>query len=353
MVCPKCGNEIQSDEKFCGKCGAKIVNNKTKKIILLIVVSVIITVIILSIIIFNNKFKSSNKNVNNIKSEEINKYETKNINNLNELITIGKQVGKDDIIENIASEALLESCSLDKRYIIENATIDTQSYTINDKLIGCYIFYIEPQYVNQGYEAYGIKPIFTGYTIKALEGVIKINDFNIWLKENRKSMQEIIDEGIVEVSKGIKSDCGFITEGLDKSGTDLAKQTTVNDVGTISSIKGDINKYALDKQWISKETYENMENERKTNEEEIRTQNKKDNAKILINMIVKNCTITDVDLNGNLYNRMMCDSLQKQLEDLEGISGLPEEITEDSFPLTITYQGQTFEITKNGEVIKK
>ena len=324
-----------------------------------------ITLIIVSIIISNNKFKSSNKNVNNIKSEEmntnekintdeeINKDETKNINNLNELMTIGKQAGKEHIIENIASEALLESCSFDEKYIIENATLDTQSYTINDKLIGCYIFYTEPQYANQGYEAYGIKPIFTGYAIKALEGVIKINDFNIWLKENRKSMEEIIDEGIVEVSKGIKSDCGFITDGLDKSGTDLTIQTTINNVKTISSIKGDINKYALDKQWISKETYESMENERKTNEEESITQNKKDNAEALINMIVNDCTFMDVDPNGNEYNRMWYDSLQMQLEDLEGISGLPEEITEDSFPLTITYQGQTFEITKNGEVINK
>ena len=208
MKCKKCGNEIQEGEKFCGRCGTKIVNNKTRKIILLIVVSVMITLIIVSIIISNNKFKSSNKNVNNIKSEEmntnekintdeeINKDETKNINNLNELMTIGKQAGKEHIIENIASEALLESCSFDEKYIIENATLDTQSYTINDKLIGCYIFYTEPQYANQGYEAYGIKPIFTGYAIKALEGVIKINDFNIWLKENRKSMEEIIDEGI-------------------------------------------------------------------------------------------------------------------------------------------------------------
>ena len=56
IKCKKCGNEIKEGEKFCGKCGTKIRNNKVKYIIGIIV----ICMICVGIIIYCNKDVSNN-----------------------------------------------------------------------------------------------------------------------------------------------------------------------------------------------------------------------------------------------------------------------------------------------------
>lgn len=82
MVCKKCGNEIQIDEKFCGKCGTKVdlkVKKKTNIKPIYSIIGVIVTIIIIISIIFIHNSQSiiNEKNINISSNNTTSNKETK------------------------------------------------------------------------------------------------------------------------------------------------------------------------------------------------------------------------------------------------------------------------------------
>lgn len=82
MVCKKCGNEIQIDEKFCGKWGTKVdlkVKKKTNIKPIYSIIGVIVTIIIIISIIFIHNSQSiiNEKNINISSNNTTSNKETK------------------------------------------------------------------------------------------------------------------------------------------------------------------------------------------------------------------------------------------------------------------------------------
>lgn len=80
MICKKCGNEIEENEKFCGQCGRRIHQKATKKGIVFLSIGICLVIIYLILVYIWANFSNKNKiyNSSNVNlSQESTKVETK------------------------------------------------------------------------------------------------------------------------------------------------------------------------------------------------------------------------------------------------------------------------------------
>lgn len=266
MFCKNCGNELKDDEKFCGKCGQrisdKIVKNdvankkepiKIKFTHLMIVIGIVVIVagvaISMNISSDNGLMKKAQNANDNYKGTNsiISKKTLYDIENIKPI-----EGNSTSLIEGIGIAALLEDCSEEKQLTIQNSAIEMTAYIINENLIGVYIHYSVPEYVNKGYEMYGVQPKLTGYYIQTQCGVVKVNDIDVFLKNNRGTMRTLMDNGTVEVVKGDMYNKETFLPSTLNSGVSSIMAEEMYDIvkNKEGKIKEFILKMAKDENWI-------------------------------------------------------------------------------------------------------
>ena len=77
MFCKNCGNEIKEKEKFCSKCGKKVVGKMSRDLIVFIIGIILLIILIITGIILKNSYNIGNpSNSNSQLSEEMKEVKT-------------------------------------------------------------------------------------------------------------------------------------------------------------------------------------------------------------------------------------------------------------------------------------
>lgn len=279
MFCKKCGKEIRESNTFCTNCGQtineevkseKTTNKKIKYIVLGVLLLIVIIIGVL--LIYNNKgivkIGSNIENNINTNTDKDNIQETKKTT-LYDIETVqAYENNPTTLVEAIGLAAVMEKCTVEDKVLIDTYGIDASCYIMSDDVIGVYIHFRRPEYINQGYEMYGVEPKLTGYYIESRYGVVKVNDVDALLKDDRGTIKQLMDNNVVEASMGeYYHNETFLPAGLDEyssKSTFDAKYELV--IKKTEKIKTAIYNMAISKGWIEGENIDidkdlaNMEN---------------------------------------------------------------------------------------------